>query len=129
MFNVVSSTALNLNVLRDPSSYDRLLYFVCCGQRNDLLVRMELTSKIRLQSLGGYECAFLRMCTSAPPCGKTLVTMKGPDHLDFNFPGKSFRRELNKRTCCPIVNSFIVPGFCLFFVNAGIFISFVPEFI
>ena len=28
MFNVVSSTALNLTVLGDPSSYDRLLYFV-----------------------------------------------------------------------------------------------------
>ena len=28
MFNVVSSTALNLNVLGDPSSYDRLLHFV-----------------------------------------------------------------------------------------------------
>ena len=37
--------------------------------------------------------------TSAPPCEKTLVTVKGPDHLNFNFPGKSFRRELNKRTC------------------------------
>ena len=46
--------------------------------------------------------------TSAPPCEKTLVTVKGPDHLDFNFPGKSFRRELNKRTCCPAVNSFLV---------------------
>ena len=28
MFNVVSSTTLNLNVLEDSSSYDRLLYFV-----------------------------------------------------------------------------------------------------
>ena len=28
MFNVVSSTALNLNVLGDPSSYDYLLQFV-----------------------------------------------------------------------------------------------------
>ena len=46
--------------------------------------------------------------TSAPPSEKTLVTVKGPDHLDFNFPGKSFRRELNKRTCCPAVNSFLV---------------------
>ena len=46
--------------------------------------------------------------TSAPPCEKTLVAVKGSDHLDFNFPGKSFRRELNKRTCCPAVNSFLV---------------------
>ena len=28
MFNVVSSTALNLDVLEDPRSYDRLLHFV-----------------------------------------------------------------------------------------------------
>ena len=46
--------------------------------------------------------------TSAPPCEKTFVTMKGPDHPDFNFPGNSFRRELNRRTCCPAVNSFQV---------------------
>ena len=46
--------------------------------------------------------------TSAPPCEKTLVTVNGTDHLDFNFPGKSFRRELNKRTCCPASNSFLV---------------------
>ena len=46
--------------------------------------------------------------TSAPPWEKTFVTVKGPDHLDFNFPGKSFRRELNRRTCCPAVNSFRV---------------------
>ena len=26
-------------------------------------------------------------------------------------------------------NVFIVPGFCLFVVNAGIFIGFVPEFV
>ena len=45
---------------------------------------------------------------SAPPCEKSLVTVKGPDHLDFNFPGKSFRLELNKRTCCPASNSFLV---------------------
>ena len=45
---------------------------------------------------------------STPPCEKNLVTVKGPDHLEFNFPGKSFRRELNKRTCCPTVNSFLV---------------------
>ena len=31
-----------------------------------------------------------RLVTSTPPCGKTLVTVKGPDHLDFNFPGKKF---------------------------------------
>ena len=51
---------------------------------------------------------FLGCVTSAPPCEKTLVTVKGPNHLDFNFPGKSFRRELNNRTCCPAVNSFLV---------------------
>ena len=51
---------------------------------------------------------FSRCVPSAPPCEKTLVTVKGPDHLDFNFPGKSFRRELNKRTCCPAMNSFMV---------------------
>ena len=51
---------------------------------------------------------FSRCVTSAPPCEKTLVTVNGPDHLDFNFPGKSLRRELNKRTCCPAVNSFLV---------------------
>ena len=28
MFNVVSSTALNLNLLGDPSSYDLLLHFI-----------------------------------------------------------------------------------------------------
>ena len=46
--------------------------------------------------------------TSAPPWEKTLVTMKGQDHLDFSFPEKSFKRELNNRTCCPAVNSFLV---------------------
>ena len=46
--------------------------------------------------------------TSAPPCEKTFVTVKGPDHRDFNFPGKSFSQELNRRTCCPAVNSFLV---------------------
>ena len=50
---------------------------------------------------------FSRCVTFAPPCGKTLVTVKGPDHLDFNFPGKSLSRELNKRTCCPASNSFL----------------------
>ena len=46
--------------------------------------------------------------TSAPPWEKNFVTVKGSDHRDFNFPGKSFRRELNSRTCCPAVNSFLV---------------------
>ena len=35
---------------------------------------------------------------SAPPCGKTWVTVNGPDHRDFNFPGKSLSRDLNKMT-------------------------------
>ena len=76
MFNVVSSTALNLNVLGDSSSYDRLLHFVGCGQRNDLLIRMELASKIRLQPLGGdCECAFLRMCNLCPNHVKRLWSL------------------------------------------------------
>ena len=49
--------------------------------------------------------------TSAPPWEKTLVTVKGPDHRDFNFPGKRFRREFDRRTCCPAVNSFLVMRF------------------
>ena len=69
--------------------------------------------------------------TSAPPCEKTFVTVKGSDHQDFNFPGKSFSRELNRRTCCPAVSSdvFVVPSFSLFLINAGVFICFVSEFI
>ena len=46
----------------------------------------------------------------APPCGKTWVTINGPDHRDFNFPGKSLSRELNKnkRTRLPASNSFLI---------------------
>ena len=45
--------------------------------------------------------------TAAPPCRKTWVTMNGPDHLDFNFSGKSLSQELSKRTCCPASTSFL----------------------
>ena len=40
---------------------------------------------------------FLGCIISAPPCGKTWVTVNGLDHCDFNFLGKRLSRELNKR--------------------------------
>ena len=72
--------------------------------------------------------------TSTPPCGKTFIIVKGPDHRDFNFPGKSFSRELNNRTCCPAVNSFsgdvlVMPGLGLLLINTGVLICFVSELI
>ena len=72
--------------------------------------------------------------TSAPPCEKTFVAVKGPDHRDFNFPGKSFSRELNRRTCCPAVNSFLVmclscQVFGLLLINTGVLICFVFKLI
>ncbi|KAK8696471.1 hypothetical protein V6N13_001605 [Hibiscus sabdariffa] len=35
------------------------------------------------------------------PWGDTCVTSKGPDHLDFSFPGKSLSQELKMRNCYP----------------------------
>ena len=48
-----------------------------------------------------FNVPFSGCVTAAPPCGKTWVTVNGPDHLDFNFSGKSLSPELNKRTYCP----------------------------
>ena len=108
LFNVVISMALNLNVLRNLGINDCLLYFFWCVQWNGLLIRMELAPKVRLQPLVvNFECSFLWMRNCRPPCGKTWVIVNGPDHLDFNFPGKSLSRELNKMTCCPASNSFM----------------------
>ena len=73
MFNVVSSTALNLNVLGNLSSNDRLLYFFGCSQWNGLLIRMKFAPKIRLQPLCvNCECSFLRMCNLYPSVWKDL---------------------------------------------------------
>ena len=89
MFNVVSSTTLNLNVLGDPNSYDRLLHFVYCCQRNDLFVCNKLASIIQLQSLGGdCECAFLRVCNFCPTVGKDLGHCERPGPSRLQFPQK-----------------------------------------
>ena len=89
MFNVVSSTALNLNALGDPSSYDRFLHFVRCCQRSDLLLCKKLASKIRLQPLGGdCECAFLKMCNLCPTMGKDLGHCERPGPSRLQFPRK-----------------------------------------
>ena len=40
----------------------------------------------------------LSSSSTVPNC-ETALTVNGPDHLDFNFPGNKRRRELNKSTC------------------------------
>ena len=72
--------------------------------------------------------------TSAPPCEKTWVTVNGPDHLDFNFPGKKFESGIKQEDLLPRLelfpgDMFIMPSFRLFLVYASILISLVAEFI
>ena len=99
LFNVVISTSLNLNVPEITGLHDSLWHYFWCAQMNGLLARMKLTPKVWLQPLCvNLKVLFSGCIISAPPCAKTLVTVNGPDHRDFNFPRKSLSRELNKRT-------------------------------
>ena len=107
LINVISLTALNLNALGNPGLYDYLLYsFLLSGMV--CLFTWNLPPKYGFNRwVLTLNVPFSGCVTSAPPYRKTWATMNGPDHLDFNFPGKSLSRELNKRTCCPTLNSFL----------------------
>ena len=135
MFNVVSSTALNLNGLGNPSSYDHLLYFFGCVQWNGLLICMELAPKIRLQPLCvNFERPLLWMRNLCPSMWKRFGHCERSRPSRPQFPRKKFETEIKQEDLLPRLeflpgNMFIVPGCCSFFVNAGILISFIPEFI
>ena len=66
--------------------------------------------------------------------GKDLGHCEGSGPSRLQFPRKEFYtgiKQENLLSCLEFLpgNVFIVLGFCLFLVNAGIFISFVPEFV
>ena len=71
MFNVVSSTALNLNVLGDPSSYDCTAYCTYADVFNGMVCLSAWNSPPKY---GFNHCAltlnvpFYGCVTSAPPC-------------------------------------------------------------